>query len=61
MYLLTISSDLSIYRFFDIEVMYLSILFFKVLINLSAKVDFPSLCVEYNSTSFLNYDFTDLL
>ena len=33
--------------FSDIEVIYLEILFFKALINLSATTDFPSLCVEY--------------
>ena len=32
--------------------MYLKILFFKVLMNLSAKRDFPSLCVEYIAISF---------
>ena len=43
-----IYSNLSIHTFFfDIEVMYLQILFLKVLINHSAKSDFPSLCVEY--------------
>ena len=33
---------------FDIEIIYLQILFFKVLINLSTTTDFSSLCVEYN-------------
>ena len=37
----------SIYIFFDTEVIYLQILFFKVLINLSAT-DFPSLWIEYH-------------
>ena len=51
----TISSNLSIYTFFDIEVIYLYILFFdKVLINLSATRDFHSLCIEYSLIS-LNY------
>ena len=45
LYLLTISTNLSIYTFFDIEVMYLWIF----LMNLSAATDFPSLCVEYIS------------
>ena len=36
-------------HFFDNELMYLSILFFKVLINLSPITDTPSLCVEYVS------------
>ena len=35
---------------------------FKVLINLSATTDSPSLCAEYISVSFFsNYDFIDLL
>ena len=43
LYLLTMSSNLSIYTFFETEVMYLEILFFKVLMNLSEVTDFPSL------------------
>ena len=36
------------------------ILFFKVLINLTAKTDFLSLCVEYISISLsFNHDFID--
>ena len=54
LYLLTISSNLLIYMFFDIEVIYSYILLFKVLINLSATADFPSLCVEYISISFFS-------
>ena len=40
LYLLTTPSNLSIYTFFDIEVIYLLILFFKVLINLSETTYF---------------------
>ena len=40
------------YTFFDIEAMYLEILFFTALTNLSTTTDFPSLCVEYITTSF---------
>ena len=37
-------------------------LLFKVVTNLSATTDFPSLCVEYISLSyFSNHDFIDLL
>ena len=44
LYLLTISSNLSINTFFDIEVkIYLYILFFQVLMNISAVTDFPPL------------------
>ena len=35
-----------IYTVFDIDVMYLYILVFKVLINLSATIYFPSFCTE---------------
>ena len=36
--------------------------FLKALLNLSATTDFPSLCVEYISMSFLtSHDFIDLL
>ena len=42
LYLLTMSSNLSITTFFEIEVMFLLILLFKVLIiNLAATTDFP--------------------
>ena len=37
----------SIYLFFDIELIYLWILFYKVLINLSATTDFSSFCIEH--------------
>ena len=40
-YLLTISANLLIYTFFNVEVICLQILFFKVLINLSETTDFP--------------------
>ena len=47
------------YKFFDNEV---KILLFKVLINLSATTDFPSLSVKYISIAFFsNHDFIDLL
>ena len=59
---LIISSKLSIYIFLDIEVIHLQILFFKVLINLSAATDFPSLCVDCTSISLsCNHNFIDLL
>ena len=51
-YLLTVSSDLSIDVFFDIEVMYLKILFIKVLIHLSATTDF---LLRYVLNTFLYY------
>ena len=51
----TMSSNLSIYTFFDIEVMYLQMLVFNVLRNLWAKTDFPLLCIEYVSIS-LSFD-----
>ena len=51
-YIVVMSSSLSIYTFFDIEVMYFWILFFKVLINLWATTDFPLLCVEYICMAF---------
>ena len=52
----TISSNLSISTFFDIEVIYLYILFFdKVLINLSAARDFHSLCIEHSLISLIYY------
>ena len=44
------------------EPIYLQILFFKVLIYLSAPIHFPSLCIEYISKEFFsNHDFIDLL
>ena len=62
LYLLTISSNLLIYKFFDAEVMYFYISVFKVLINLLAITDFPSLFVECISISFFSsHGFTDLL
>ena len=52
----------SIYTFFETEVMYLQIILFKALMNLSATTDFPSLCVEHISMSFFSsHDFIDLL
>ena len=52
------SAKLSLYRFFDAEV----INFVRVLINLSATTDFPLLCVECISISLSsNHDFIDLL
>ena len=45
----------------DAEVTYLYILFFKVLINLSATANAPTICVEYISTSISYiHDFIDL-
>ena len=42
--------------------MYLWILLFKVLINLSATTDLPSLCIEYISISLsFNHFFIELL
>ena len=52
LYLLTISSYLLIYTFFDIEIMYLEILFFTVLMNPSAITDFLSLGAEYISVPY---------
>ena len=52
LYLLTISSNLRIYTFFYIEVTYLKISFFKVLINLYATIDSFSLCFEFISMPF---------
>ena len=43
LYLFIVSQNFSIYTFFDAEVMHLYILFFKVLINLSTRTDFPLL------------------
>ena len=59
LYLFPISSNLSIYTFYDIEVMYLQILVFRVIINLSATIEFHSLCVSM--PLFFNQDFMDLL
>ena len=60
-YSFIISSNLSIYTFFDTEVMYLQILVFKVLMNLSAATDFPYLCIEYISISLSFSHFYELL
>ena len=49
LYSLTISSILSKDTFFDIEVIYFSILFFKVLINLSAIKDFLWSIVKFTT------------
>ena len=49
LYLFTISSNLSIYTFFETEGTYLKISFFKVLMNLLAVTYFPSLRIEYIS------------
>ena len=58
----TISFNLLIYKFFEAGVMYLSIWFFKVIINLSVITDIPLLCVEYISISlFYKNDFINLL
>ena len=51
LYLLTISANLLIYRFFDTEVTYLEILFFNILINLLTTTNFCLLFVEYFSIS----------
>ena len=57
--LLTVSCNLLIHKLFDTEVIYLQILFFKVLTNFSAATDFPSLCLEYISISLsCNHDFS---
>ena len=50
------SSNLPIYTFFDIEIVYLKILLFNFLINLSAGTSFLSLCV-----SFFRYVFISIL
>ena len=52
LYSFTISPYLLIYIFFDIEFLYLLILVFKVLINLSATIDFH---VEYISILLYYY------
>ena len=62
LYSFTTSFNLSIYTFFDIEVMTLQILVFKFLIDLSATTYFPSLCIEHISISlFFNHFLTKLL
>ena len=62
LHLNTISSNLPIYMFLDVKVIFLSILLFKILINLLATTDYPSLCLEYMSISFFSsFDFIDLL
>ena len=59
---LCLISHLSIYTFFDIKVKHLEILFFKIVISLSATRDFPPLCFEEISAVFFsNHDFIDLL
>ena len=60
-YLLVISPNLSIYKFFDVKVIFIGFVF-KVLINLSVTTDFPSLYVECISILLsCNLNFTDLL
>ena len=62
LYLLTMTSTLSMYTYFDIEVMYLWILLCKVLTNFYVTTDFSSLCVKYISIAFCStHDFIDLL
>ena len=63
LHLFTMSSNLSIYTFFDIEDTHSYILFFKVLMNLSATTGFPSLCTEHIFIAFFfaGHDFIDLL
>ena len=62
LYLLTMLSNLSIYTFFDIEIIYLKILVFKVLISLSATAVFPLFYTERISINFFsNQGFSDLL
>ena len=52
----------SICTFFETEIMYLKILFFKVLMNLSSITDFPSLSVECIPIEFFSSnDIIDLL
>ena len=46
------------YMFFE---MYLWILVFRVLMNLSATTDFPSLCVEYISISLSFNHFSKII
>ena len=53
-----VSSYLSIYTFFETEVIYLQISVFKVLAKLLATTNFPSLCIEYISILLsCNHDF----
>ena len=62
LYLLTISAKLLIYTIFDTEVIYLLILFFRLLINFSPTADFHSLCFEYIFISLsYNHDLIDIL
>ena len=62
LYLFTTLPKLSMHTFFDIEVKYVSILFFTVLIILSETTGFPSLCVECIFISFFSsHDFIGLL
>ena len=49
LYIFPLSSNLLIYSFFDIEVIYLWISFFMVLINFLGTTNFPSLCIDYIS------------
>ena len=50
------------YTFLDIDVIYLYILFFSFLTNLSVKTNFPALCVEYISIPLpSNQGLTDIL
>ena len=44
-----ITEFIVIYTLFDVEVIYLYILYFEVLINVSKRNDFSSLFLEYNS------------
>ena len=63
LYLLTISSNLSIYTFLILKSCIYKFCFLRFfLINLSAAKDFLSLCIECNSIAFFsNHDFIDLL
>ena len=61
LYLLNLSSSLSIYTFLILTSHNYKFLFFQILIKVSAIKDFPSLCVEYTSVAFFsNHDFIDL-
>ena len=53
LYIFPLSSNLLIYSFFDIEVIYLWISFFMVLINFLGTTNFPSLCIDYISIAKL--------
>ena len=61
LYLLTMSSNLSIYTCFHIEFIYLEILLFKVLLNLSATTDFPALLAYVLKTFLHHYLLTMIL